>query len=84
MKKFILVKDRDEIVEVQGKIVLVPPYKEREEYFIGMEYYAGKKIVRQILGTYDEKTSKDIFKAILVFLGSNTDFTFVMPIKFVE
>ena len=84
MKKFILIKDRDEIVEVKGKIVLVPPYKERKEYFIGMEYYAGKKIIRQILGKYNEKTSKAIFYEILVFLGSTTNFTFVMPIQFVE
>ena len=85
MKKFILTKDRDEIVEVQGKIVLVPPYKEHNTWYIGEELYSGKKIIRNILGDYDsENTAKSVFKAILFFLGSKNDFTFVMPIKFVE
>lgn len=85
MKKFILIKDRDEIVEVQGEIVLVPPYKERSTWYIGMEFYSGKKIIRKILGDYDsENIAKNVFKAILFFLGSKNDFTFVMPIKFVE
>ncbi len=84
MKKFILIMDRDEIVEVQGKIVLVPPYKERDKYFIGMEYYAGKKIVREILGEYDEKTSKNVFSAIYHFLNSKNDSAFAMPKKIIE
>ena len=79
MKKFILIMDRDEIVEVQGKIVLVPSYKERDKYFIGMEYYAGKNIVREILGEYVEDTAKDVFKCILFFLEEEKDYVFEMP-----
>ncbi|MBO5356471.1 MAG: hypothetical protein J6A95_01765 [Clostridia bacterium] len=85
MKKFILNKDRDELIEVQGSIVLVSPYKNRNTYFIGLEFYSGKKIIRKILGEYDnKKTSENVFKAILFFLGSKNEFTFVMPINFVE
>lgn len=85
MKKFILNKDRDELIEVQGSIVLVPPCKNHNTYFIGLEIYSSKKIIRKILGEYDnEKTSKNVYKAILFFLGSKNEFTFVMPINFVE
>ena len=78
MKKYILNKDGDEILEVQGSIVLVPPYKGNQS-FIGMEYFVGKKIIRKILGEYDEETAKDVFRAISFFLDEENDYVFEMP-----
>ena len=59
MEKYIVTQDVDEVIEFQGSIVIVEPYKEREDYIIGMEFYVGKSKAHIILGYYScEKMAK--------------------------
>ena len=78
--KFIVTQDGDEAIEVQGSVVFVDPYKNHDEFIVGMEFYSGRRKIYKILGCYKtEAVAKGVFSSVLGFLNLNSTNLFYMP-----